>query len=301
MKGKKQSPNLPARFFAWVLSIMLTMGISLTVLSYAGVQLLTSPSLANQVAENEKVLNAQKEKIDETINALAAQYGISPDVIHEAFSEEELVELNHEMSDWWSRMMMEGKSDNVPEWSSYGIQDVIQEYLSNQGIQEEAVFRDGVTISKKLEETVQESSLPVRGSLISRLFEYINQRIRWADTIQYLQKTPGVGLAACLLLAGLTVLLIGRTPRLIFKYFGSVLGGAGICIFVMILLIGSLKIGETISQASSILIEQYKAMTGGLRTGCLLAAGLMFVLGITGLYIYSFKFSDKMKNSGERL
>ena len=301
MKRTNRSPNRPARGFAWFLTVLLTMGISLTVLSYAGIQLLTSPSLTNQVAENEKVLHAQKEKIDETINTLAAQYGISPDVIQGAFSEEELVELNHEMSDWWNRMMIEGKSDNVPEWSSYDIQDVIQEYLSNQGIQEEAVFRDGVTISKKLEETVQESSLPVRGSLISRIFEYINKRIRWADAMQYLQKIPGVGLAACILLAGLIVLLISRTPSLTLKYLGAALSGAGICVFVTILLIGSLKIGETISQASSILTEQYKVMTGGTRTGCMLGAGLMFAIGMAGLYIYSFKLSDKMKNSGEQL
>ena len=293
MKRQYRNPSIPARIAAWIAALVLTFTMTLTLIGWTCVSILASEDLYVRTATDEDVVTGQMERVSSIIRELSVRYGFSADHVIAALDREEFAGADREMAQWWSRITTEGTMDpEVPAWSADSLLPVIEESLDPGMIPEDQYSTEvAQEIVFALEKEATRTMMPIRRTLITLGFRYLDKRIDMPGAIRLINSMPLAGLAVCILLAGLIALFSGRRIRTSLKYYGGAFGGAGLSAIFALIMIRHLGIIDMIRKSSESLADQIHIMTRSAETG--------YIIGIAVLLlVYTLKKADSITDGG---
>ena len=277
MSGTKEKKAfVHERGAAWIVTLLLSAFISVTVLGTLLVQVLTSAGLHIGTAQDDGLLNRQMEHIYESIDKYAEEYGFSAESVKTVITREEIRELNRRSAEWWTGLLTEGKADAVPRWYSEEMTEAVSSTMVTENRKE-----DPQIIASDLTEIVERTVFPLRGTLMSKGMDLVNNQADVPGVIRALRKLPLFGLALCVLTAGVLVLLLGREIVRSLKHFGTALAGAGFILIFVIVILLSVGLKGMLAEASEGLAGEFGTMTGKIG---LEAAGIIVLLLATGYF-----------------
>lgn len=284
MKGKKTGPGMPSRCCALLAAVLLTATLTAALLGVVTVHGLTSEDLHVRAAESNDSITEQMNQITAFIGELAEDYYFSAREVSDAFSADELREINEKMARWWTRMVNYGVMEDMPEWSSGKARIAISLSLDKDHLPEEMTV-DDVTeeILGLIQKRVREVTMPVRKALIQKGFQVLRRRVDPADAVRFLSQGTAVAGTVSLALAGLIALLTGKKISASLRYYGAALAGTGIsCVFAG-LLTRSAGIQEMIREVSAGLAAQTGYILRNVTILTAVAAGILLIGGIACL------------------
>ena len=243
-----------SRGIAWVLTLLLTVLLTFTLMGTVLMQALTSETLHQQAATDEKIIYGQLQRIYTEIDALAEEYGFSAETVKQQIDREDLLQINRENAQWWTRLLTAGTRESAPSWDSEGILEAVLDTI--QSGSEEKSMEATVMIAK----AVQAAIHPVRETVLSYGFGYLNRRINLPEVMRFASKAPLLGLTVCLLIAGLVALLSGKKLRDSLLFYGTAAAGAALSVLAAGILIRILNPAEMLQEAAEGFAGEYGNM-----------------------------------------
>ncbi len=284
MTLKVVKANRAERGCAWAVTFLLTVFLLIALLSSIALQAMTSAGLHLQVANDDSVLERQMLRIYEKIDLLADEYGFSAEIVKAAVSREELAEMNQKAAAWWTRLLTDGEADPFPRWYSGSIEDAVYDALDSEKFRE-----DPRTIVADLTDIIERTVIPLREILLTSGMDLVKMRIDVSGTIRSLQKIPVLCLMMCLVSTGLIALLLGREMILLLRHYGTAMAATGLLIMTVGVIMITLRLRETIAQASGELAWSFNTLMGKINMeGILLSVGLLGI-GYACLFLYRNK------------
>lgn len=300
MNRQYRNPSVPARIAAWVTALAMTFAITLTLIGWTCVNILISEDLHVQTATNEYIVSGQMDRVSNTIRELSEKYGFSADNVISALNREEFISADREMAKWWSHITTEGvMSTEVPAWSANSLLPVIEESLVPEMMPEDQSSTEvAQEIGLALEKEAKRTMMPVRRTLITLGFRYLDKRIDIPGAVRLINKAPEAGAVICILLAGMIALLTGKNIRTSLKYYGGALAGAGISAAFALILIRHFGIMDMVRGSSKGLSDQISIMMRLAGTKYIMGIAILLAAGIICLLIYIRTKMDRTANGG---
>ena len=291
-----------ARITARVLTAVLALILALAVLAGAGVILLNSQSLRENIATDENVIRQEMEWAEGQIAALSDEYGFKGGMMLTVLTEELMIRQNREAMTWWGDTLNRGIPGLMKEDAGEDLEEAIVEAL---------VFKDSVTereqdersgiVPGKVRDVLQSAAFPIRTILTDKALTKAGEKVNIRGMIDAVKQMPLI-LGLCVLIAaGLIVLLIARDPQQAPEYLGCSMGGGGLLTGMILLLIRGIGIRDILEKANTRLAAQYAVAEGRLIQilaiggAVLLAAGIACII----LCIYRKKGSGREADETE--
>lgn len=255
---KKHMPGKFAHTLAVIFSLLLTLMVFLTGLSWQGVRVLTDKELHRSVALDKAVADAQYARIVNDIENLAQAQSFAPETVLALVTSEAVQQYNLDVIDWWMGLMQPDPVIPAPAWDQDALQTAVREDALFQeavrSTQRRAVARD--KIAYPIAMSIQESVLPIRTQLLGIAMPKVLERVDVPQLIALASKAPLALGAACVALIVLVVLCMCRCPIKAKLYVCSALAASGILTAAMLAGILLLNPCAMIAQGSTLLALQ---------------------------------------------
>ena len=282
MNGKAK--NLPAKAChvpAALLAVLLTIALFATQLGLIAIQMTGSRSLHLRVALDDATVQNQMNRIAEDVRELAAEKNFSADPVIAAVSREIVEALDREVVAWWTDLARTGELTEAP-----GIHVDLGETLQADGgfiggLNPLTVNGEIESIESRVDQMIRKSAVLFRDQLLQAGLQRVGGSLNLPMMTELLQKLPGLGGLAGLLLAGLIALIMSRKIQTAGQYIGGAFSACGLLMLTALALMKSMNIGSMIGEASSALQSQYSHLARIISTEVI--AGAVFAMVIGGL------------------
>ncbi len=258
--SKHAKKNLPARGWhvpAAVLAVLLTLALWATQLGVISMWALTSKGLHERVVLDRATVDAQMTRIAEAIAGIGAEYGFDLAAVQEAVTRESVEELNRQTVAWWTRFGAEGELKEAPAYHAE-LKNVLEKDQQFIGSLDEMTVNSTIEqVEARVDAAVRKSAIMIRDELLYGGIRRAGDRINIPKVLELVRKLPGLGGAACLLLAGLIALVLSRKIQLAGQYIGGALSGCGLLILLTLGLLKAMNLATFIGEASEALQSQY--------------------------------------------
>lgn len=286
-----RSVRLPGRVahgLAWLFTLLLTLCLTLTCLSWQAAHVLTDAGLHKSIALDSQVLSAQLARIEEKVNQLAEEYFFQPETVMTLVDEDALAEYNRQVISWWMGLFQPDAALDAPMWDTSAIEQAVRAdalFMEHTAANmRRSIARDKVAYQVGL--AVRRAVLPVRADILSALLPTVMERVNLPVLTQWVGRLPMLCGAASVAIALVLLLLMHVRPSKAALYIGAGLGASGMSVLGLYLIAALLDLGGLAGEISSLLAMQM----GLLGRKLLLQAGLYAVavlvagLGLIGLH-----------------
>lgn len=269
---------------AAVLAFLLTGALVLFCISFVGRQIILPAMEEGGAQASDGVIRQEQQLARERVTKLAELYGFDAEPVISLISEEMLQDLNAQASQWWSTLLIEGKTGETVRWDTDKLEQVLASDVNLAQI-EDRERREYLQLSaaEDIRNSIVRMVLPMRQQTIRLGMQEIEKRFDLPGMVTFILGVPWAALALCALLAGLITLLESRPMA----YIGSALGAAALVLAVLVVLYLSAGILPMIREASAGLAIQYQSVLSGavIRSAVIaaaMAAGCILCLAISG-------------------
>lgn len=285
MKKDRRSTGWPhpaARGAAWVMTFLLSLGLTMSIMGTAFFRGLTSEGLHAGLAEDSEIIRSEMETIARNVEELAQDYGFSRETVMSAVDEAEYAVLKKKAARWWEDLIIYGDMDPAPVWLSSSLGSLLEEDPQlREAYSGHELWAVSEEIANAVEQIVNRTLLPVRARLVLRGAEWIRVRADYPSLIHAARLLPGLGFACCALAAGLIMLLLAGRPGVSLKFFGTAAGGAGLQILLLTGLIWLGGIRGMLAEASDTLLRLFdnllKAISLQLGAVCVILLAVCWI------------------------
>ena len=189
--------------------------------------------------------------------------------------------LDREVVAWWSDLARTGELTEAP-----GIHVDLGETLQADGgfiggLNPLTVNGEIESIESRVDQMIRKSAVLFRDQLLQAGLQRVGGSLNLPMMTELLQKLPGLGGLAGLLLAGLIALIMSRKIQTAGQYIGGAFSACGLLMLTALALMKSMNIGSMIGEASSALQSQYSHLARIISTEVI--AGAVFAMVIGGL------------------
>lgn len=267
----RRKAGLAARIAADVLMLALT--LCLAALPFAGAlsRLMNDRALHEQVACDQRVIDAQQARITQKVEEIAAQVPFTASVALDGVTREGLEDYNRAIVGWWMGLLEAEPSTELPVWDTETLEQAVREDEVFQkaipATQRKAAARDqvGYAVSNAVTRTV----VPLRVSLAEPFLPAVLEKVELPRLAGLADKLP-----ACLAIAGLAAALLaalamtrdwrGALLRLgAAAVAGALVAGSVMLAIAWLQIPGQLGAGsETLGLQASLLLTRLARVTG---------------------------------------
>ena len=287
----KRIPGMPGAF-AHFLCILLAMVTALCMLLTAVTGLthflISSTGLHERVALSPPVHDAQRQRIDEAVSTLAAQYSFDPACVNPLLSDEAIAQYNRDVIAWWTGLFGSTPTVQAPTFSSAELMDAV---LADEAFRaatpsgrRKAIARDDIAAT--LAEQVEQSVLPLRTSLISLALTQLFQRVQLARYTAFLPLLPWLFALLSAFGAALMVLCMHCRPMRALPYIGRALSAAGLCLLLALAVLHAANLPAFVGQVSAMAALQLSTLFTCLRPVVWGIAALITLAGLLPIGIH---------------
>ena len=277
MSAKKKHPiqTLVGYGLALLLAISLTVGCGLALMDH----LLTDQALHEGVALDARVLDAQAERVEGTVRALAETYHFMPETVLDIAAKESLEAYGRDMVAWWMGLTREHSETEAPFPDTAAIEEAVREdelfRESTEDFMRRSIARD--EIAYPIGQAMREAVMPLRVSLISLGAPKIKERVDIPRVMSLLgmARTGAFALAgACL---ALMMALLGKR-RWLFASAG--LAASFILMAAVTVIAVTANLPGAMAMYSSVLSLQLGVLMEALAMPVLLAEGVVLLAAL---------------------
>ncbi len=284
-REKQRLPRTAERGCSWAVTFLLMIFLTLTILSFTALRMITSAGLHLSVAADDSLLDHQMQEICANIDLMAAEYGFPADEVKATVSRDELKEFNRKTAEWWTRLLTEGEGGVNPRWYSGSIEDIVYAAAGDQLLREEEPQTVVTELTKMIEYTV----FPIRETTVAFGSKFVKDRVDIKGIIRSVQKLPMLCLMASLACAGLIALLLGREPFLSVRHYGTAAAASGLTVLAACITFLAVRPLTMITEASAGLAEEFGTLTDKGGAGMGAAAVFLLAAGYLCLILYRRK------------
>lgn len=276
-----KQPFLPERGGAWVFTVLLSMLLTATIICTLAVRMMTSSELHLAIATGDDTVQHQTSIIHDRIDLIAEAYGFDAESVKKAVSTDEIRNFNKETAAWWSTFLIQGKMKDAPIWYSSEIEESLYNADRSNNPAEDPQF-----IAEDLTTIIQNTLFPFRDSLMNKGNSILQDSVDVPNIIRTLRRLPLLGFAACLLMAGMIALFLGRGFYHCLKHYGTAMAAAGLTSVSLIILILLFRPGRILAEGSIALADVVGVIASYFGTRIGLAAVGLIVAGFVCLILY---------------
>lgn len=284
MSGKKGRAFPHERGIAWGCTVLLAILMTVTLLSALAAQAVTSEGLHARAATDGSVLDRETAAIHAYIDEMETEYGINGEPLKEAVSRSALEAYNRDAAAWWTKLLTTGEADPVPRWDAGTLEEKANALPAAEG-----GGTDLQKVTSELTTVIDRTVFPLRETVLGKGLSVAKEKADFPGLINALRNLPLLGLAACLLAAGLIALLTGREIRLSLKYYGTALAGTGIILAATGILLAVLLPQLRLELASVSMAAGTGTLNHALLTETMIAAAVLLAAGYGLLYLFRNK------------
>ena len=260
---------------ALLLALALTGACGLTLAR----RLLTDQELYERVAADDRVLDAQAARVEETVRRLADQYAFAPEAALNVVTRDSLADYAREAAGWWLGLLGEYPEMEAPFPDTAAIEEAVREDAlfreSTEDFMRRSIARDEVAYP--IGEAMQRAVLPLRVSLLSLAMPKVAERVDLPALIGLTGTVQRALLAACAALLALILLTQGKS-RWLFASAGVMAAG---CLTVAVTLIALMAdLPGAFAEYSAILAIQFRVLQRALLPSVLGAEGALLLAAL---------------------
>ena len=286
MSEKRHGWRAVQAMLGYVLALLLALSLTGACALTLAERLLTDQALHEKVALNERVLDAQKTRVEETVRELAAAYGFAPETVLNLITRESLEAYNREIVAWWMGLLGEWPETEAPFPDTSGIEEAVRTDELFRAKTEDFMWRTiarddvGYPVGK----AIQTAAMPFRVSLVSLAMPVVTARVSLPAAIRLLgmARTGLFGASAGLLAL---VLLTQGKRRFLFGSAGLLAAFALLATMTAAVLLANLP--GAMATYSGLLSLQLGLLGSALLPSVLAAEGALLLVGalLLGLWI----------------
>lgn len=211
--GKRSRPLRALQgIVGYLLALLLTLSLVATGAVALAHQLLTDQALHERVAQDERVLDQQLARVEETVREMAERYHFAPSSVMDGINRESLKQYNRELVAWWMGLMAEHPSVEAPLPDTEAMEEAIRaDELFRENTSEfvrRSIARDDVAYPISV--AMREAAMPLRVSLVALGMPKLAERVDIPELMGLVGTARAALLALCGLLLLLTLLTQGR-------------------------------------------------------------------------------------------
>lgn len=277
----RQRAGLVARVVADILMLLLTLCLAALPFSAALSRLMNDRTLHEQVACDQRVIDAQQTRITQKVEEIAARVPFTASVALDGITREGLEDYNRAIVGWWMGLLEAEPSTELPVWDTETLEQAVREdevfQTAIPATQRKAAARDqvGYAVSNAVTRTV----VPLRVSFAEPFLPGVLAKIDLPRLVSLADKLP-VALAIAGLAAALLAALVmtrdwrGALLRLgAAAVAGALVAGAVMLAVAWLQIPGQLGAGsEILGLQASLLLTRLARVTG-------VAAAVMATVG----------------------
>ena len=211
MSAKRETRPLQT-LFGYVLALLLT--VSLTAACGLALinKLLTDQALHERVALDPRVLDAQTERVEGTVRALAETYHFAPETVLGMAARKSLEAYGREMVAWWMGLTREHAETEAPFPDTAAMEEAVREDAlfreSTEDYMRRSVARDDIAYPIGL--AMQQAVMPLRVLLLSLAVPKVKERVDVPRLMSLMSTAPTAALALAAVFMALLLLTQGR-------------------------------------------------------------------------------------------
>ena len=276
--SRKKLPGAFAHVVAFVLALLLTLIITVTVFAWQGLALLQDEGLHEKVALNDRILDMQLERIELYVEELAETWSFQPETVMQFVTRETLSDYGREVIAWWTGLTGEDAEIAAPVWNDGEIAQAVREdelFMSVYPAERRrAIARDD--IAYEIGQEIRKTVLPLRTDLVEAVLPGVLAQMDMSLVMDYVsQGSRLIGVVA----AGLVLLIVLVMIRWVFKallYIGSSLIASGLGVAAINGTALLLNIPGMVGEISPILAGQMELLMGQM----LLRVGIVVLIAL---------------------
>ena len=301
MSTKKQ-PR-PIRALQGILGYVLALLLAVSLAGACGLtlmnRLLTDQALHERVAQNERVLDAQMERVEGSIRMLAEKYHFAPESVLGVDIKGSLEAYGREMVAWWMGLMGERPDTEAPFPDTRAMEEAIRvdELFceSTEDFMRRTIARDEIAYPIGL--AMREAVTPLRISLFSLAMPMITARVDIPSLISLLG-TAQTGLFA--LSAVLLILVLVTQGKRRFLLSSAGLLAAFVLLAAMTAAVAAADLPGAMAEYSSMLSLQLGILLRELTAPVLLAEGVLLLAAVLMMLPVALKREKAYRGQHER-
>lgn len=280
-----RSIRLPGRFahgLAWIFTLLLTLLLTLTCLTWQAHRVLTDTTLHESVALNQQVTQEQLTRIEKKVNELAQTYSFQPETVMALVDSEALAQYSRQVIAWWMGLVQENPSLEVPSFDTSSMEAAVREdalFQENTAANmRRTIARDKVAYQVGL--AIKRAVMPVRADILSAVMPKLMEKVNLPGLTRLVALAPVLCGVAAGMVALVLVLLMRKRLSKAGLYIGAGLAAAGLCSVGMLCLAGLLNIGGMIAEINSLLALQFNLLMGRIMLRVGLCAAVALAVGV---------------------
>lgn len=280
-----RSIRLPGRFahvLAWIFTLLLTLLLTLTCLTWQAHRVLTDTALHESVALNQQVTQEQLTRIEKKVNELAQTYSFQPETVMALVDSEALAQYSRQVIAWWMGLVQENPSLEVPGFDTSSMEAAVREdalFQENTAANmRRTIARDKVAYQVGL--AIKRAVMPVRADILSAVMPKLTEKVNLPGLTRLVALAPVLCGVAAGMVALVLLLLMRKRLSKAGLYIGAGLAAAGLCSVGMLCLAGLLNIGGMIAEINSLLAVQFDLLMGQIMLQVGLCAAVALVVGV---------------------
>lgn len=281
-------PGKLAHILSTILTLMLTVMLLLTCMTWQVHRVATDSALHQGIATDSRILGLQMERIEARVEELAREHHFHKETAMQFITTETLADYNREVTAWWMGLLGEEPEVEAPEWDVSEIEAAVREDALFQentpANMRRSTARDLVAYEIGL--AARKAVLPVRADILAIIMPKVLEKVPVPTLMNYLALAPKLCGGASIALALVILLVMLKRVSKAGLYIGAGMAAAALCIAGVGGVVYLLGVPGMIAEISTLLAAQVSLLTKqvALQAGLFAAVCLVVGLGLIGLH-----------------
>lgn len=278
--SRKHMPGALAHIVCLVLALMLTGTLIVSSAAWLASGLTSDHALFAAAMEDNSA--AAKERFSQRIEALALRYHFSEETVLSHVTDEDWARARRDMGAWLAAVLRTGEAAALPVMEVPEVTAALKEdalLIEARGEQGALSLAEGM-LTGSVVTALQQSVLPVRGSLVRIGLQQAGRRVDLARYAALLPYAAWLGLLGALVLCALIVLLCAKRPIRSALFIGAALMAAALVLVFAALAVWRMQPLAAIAEVSTLFVSLIAGVGTQLAIRCGLIAGGMLLVGI---------------------
>ena len=276
-------PGRAARFWAGLSGFLLTLLLFLTVVSLLCHRWFTSEALHTRIATDDRVVEEQMRILRERTEALAEEYGFSPETVMREITEETIREADRAAALRLTKVFREGKLEDVPAYDAEPLSEALQTDAAFMAGQDPFMLKNTLQgITGAVGGMISDQAMVFREPMIRAAERMVQKTVQLPVLAEICRQLPLLFALAAAAVTGLIGLLTSRKMRLCLRYIGSAMTASAMLLVGVLGLFFFLNLGPLMNEISLIAGRRFHLLTLYISGETLAAACLLLIPGIIG-------------------
>lgn len=276
-------PGRAARFWTGLSGFLLTLLLFLTVVSLLCHHWFTSEALHTRIATDDRVVEEQMRILRERTEALAEEYGFSPETVMREISAETIREADRAAALRLTKVFREGKLEDVPAYDAEPLSEALQADAAFMAGQDPFMLKNTLQgITGAVGGMISDQAMVFREPMIRAAERMAQKTVQLPVLAEICRQLPLLFALAAAAVTGLIGLLTSRKMRLCLRYIGSAMTASAMLLVGVLGLFFLLNLGPLMNEISLIAGRRFHLLTLYISGETLAAACLLLIPGIIG-------------------